>query len=110
MDQRTLASVLQSRGGSIAEALANVVLGYILAIAVQRLVYPLFGILTTIGEDGLIALIFTVTSLARSYALRRLFNYRDALRDLERQRRDQSLALRLSTGGLAVRARPKEEA
>lgn len=63
----------QSRRGSFAEAVANVVLGYLLALVTQRLAYPLFGIHTTLASDSAIAGIFTVVSLARSYVLRRLF-------------------------------------
>jgi hypothetical protein len=63
----------QTRRASFAEALANVLLGYLLALLTQRLAYPLFGIHTTLVADGAIAAIFTLVSLARSYLLRRLF-------------------------------------
>ena len=63
----------QSRRGSLAEALANVVAGYLLAIVTQRIAYPMFGIQTTLAADGAIAAIFTLVSLGRSYALRRIF-------------------------------------
>ena len=57
------------------EALANVVAGYIVAIVVQRLAYPQFGIETILATDGMIAAIFTAASLARSYVLRRFFQH-----------------------------------
>lgn len=63
----------QSRSGSFAEALANIVAGYLLALITQRLAYPLFGIHTTLAADSAIAAIFTLVSLGRSYAIRRLF-------------------------------------
>jgi hypothetical protein len=72
----------QSRTGSFIEALANVIAGYIVAIVVQRLAYPQFGIETTLATDGLIAAIFTAASLARSYVLRRFFQH---LADIDRQ-------------------------
>ena len=65
----------QSRTGSLMEALANVVAGYIVAIVVQRLAYPQFGIETTLATEGMIAAIFTAASLARSYVLRRFFQH-----------------------------------
>ena len=65
----------QSRTGSLMEALANVAAGYIVAIGVQRLAYPLFGIETTLATDGMIAAIFTAASLTRSYVLRRFFQH-----------------------------------
>ncbi|MEQ1955161.1 hypothetical protein ABMA59_27695 [Mesorhizobium sp. CN2-181] len=64
------------------EALANVIAGYIVAIIVQRLAYPQFGIETTLATDGLIAAIFTTASLARPYVLRRFFQY---LADVDKQ-------------------------
>jgi hypothetical protein len=65
----------QSRTGSLLESLANVIAGYILAIAVQQLAYPQFGIETTLATDGMFAAIFTTASLARSYVLRRFFQH-----------------------------------
>lgn len=53
---------------SAAEAVANVVVGYGVAVATQIAVFPLFGMQTTIGG------IFTVVSIVRSYVLRRVFN------------------------------------
>ena len=64
---------VQSRGGSLAEAGTNVLVGYGLAIGTQRVVYPLFGIATTLATEAVIALLFTLVSLARSYLLRRVF-------------------------------------
>jgi len=63
----------QSRAMSLVEAIANVVLGYALAIATQLAVFPLFGIEAALGEHLAIGLAFVGVSLARSYALRRLF-------------------------------------
>lgn len=56
------------------EAVLNVFIGYWIAIATQMAVFPLFGIRIPLEQDLLIGLIFTVVSLVRSYALRRLFN------------------------------------
>ena len=63
----------QSRLMSAAEAVVNVVVGYGMAVATQMAVFPLFGLQTTTGESFLIGAIFTVTSVVRSYTLRRLF-------------------------------------
>jgi hypothetical protein len=63
----------QSRLMSLAEAVANVVVGYMLAIATQIAVFPLFGIETGLREHLIIGLAFVGVSLVRSYALRRLF-------------------------------------
>ena len=63
----------QSRAMSMVEAVANVIVGYALAIATQLAVFPLFGIEAALGEHLAIGLAFVGVSLARSYALRRLF-------------------------------------
>jgi len=63
----------QSRAMSLIEAVANVIVGYVLAIATQVVVFPWFGIETGIAEHLTIGLAFVSVSLARGYALRRLF-------------------------------------
>jgi hypothetical protein len=63
----------QSRLMSVVEAVANVVVGYAVAVATQLLVFPAFGLVTTLGQNLTIGLIFTLVSLVRSYALRRAF-------------------------------------
>ena len=67
------AAVVQSRTGSLLEAVANVVVGYALAVLVQLLVFPVFGLQPTLAQNLKIGLVFTAVSLARSYALRRVF-------------------------------------
>lgn len=64
----------QSRLGSLTEAVTNVAVGYGVAIATQCVVFPWFGLEASAGEHFAIAGIFTVVSLIRSYALRRVFN------------------------------------
>jgi hypothetical protein len=64
---------VQSRTASLLEAGANVLVGYLVALAAQQLVLPLFGIHTTLAQDSAIAAAFTAVSLARSYLLRRVF-------------------------------------
>ena len=58
---------------SLAESLANVIVGLGVAVVTQLLVFPLFGLHTTLAENLTIGAIFTVVSIARSFALRRLF-------------------------------------
>jgi hypothetical protein len=63
----------QSRLMSLVESLANVLVGYGVAVATQIAVFPLFGLAVTVTENLLIGLIFTAVSIVRSYALRRGF-------------------------------------
>lgn len=55
------------------ESLANVAVGYGVAVVTQMLVFPLFGLSTTLTENIAMGAIFTVVSIARSYCLRRIF-------------------------------------
>ena len=63
----------QSRRMSFVESLANVGVGFGVAVLTQAVVFPLFGLHATIGQNVQIGAIFTVVSIARSYVLRRLF-------------------------------------
>jgi hypothetical protein len=63
----------QSRLMSLIESVTNVAVGYVLAIATQLVVFPVFGIQTGLREHLTIGLAFVGVSLARGYALRRLF-------------------------------------
>jgi hypothetical protein len=63
----------QSRSASLLEAVVNVVAGYALAVLVQLLVFPVFGMHPTLVQNLKIGLIFTAVSLLRGYAIRRLF-------------------------------------
>jgi hypothetical protein len=67
--------VMQTRAQSMIESCANVAIGYVVALAAQLAVFPLFGIRTTMLDNLLIGAIFTAISIARSYAVRRLFNH-----------------------------------
>jgi hypothetical protein len=63
----------QSRAMSLIEAIANVVVGYGVAVATQILIFPVFGLQTTLVQNLKLGGIFSLVSIARSFALRRLF-------------------------------------
>lgn len=66
---------MQSRRLSWVEAGANVAVGYAISVVATAVVLPAFGYRVS-GTDALgISAIFTIISLLRSYALRRLFNW-----------------------------------
>jgi hypothetical protein len=65
----------QTRTMSMVEAAANVVVGYVLAIATQIVLFPWFGIEKGLAEHMTIGLLFVGVSLARGYLLRRLFEH-----------------------------------
>ena len=64
---------MQSRRLSLIEAFTNVVVGYALALATQIIVFPWFGLYTSLGDNLALGAVFVGISLLRSYALRRLF-------------------------------------
>ena len=63
----------QSRLMSMIEAVANVAVGYGVAVAAQILVFPVFGLQTTLAQNLRLGLVFTGISLIRSFVLRRVF-------------------------------------
>ena len=64
----------QSKLESLIESAINTGLGFLVAMVTQILVYPLFDIDVTVGDQAILALIFTAVSLVRGYIVRRYFN------------------------------------
>jgi hypothetical protein len=65
----------QSKRDSLLESSVNILIGYAVAIAAQKAIFPLFGIHVAIQDNCEIAALFTIVSLVRSYCLRRAFNW-----------------------------------
>ena len=63
----------QSRLTSLGEAVANVAVGYGVAVVTQILIFPVFGLHTTLAQNLKMGSLFTGISIIRSFALRRLF-------------------------------------
>lgn len=63
----------QSRRMSLVEAITNVVVGFGVALLTQIIVFPLFDLAVSLGKNLAIGGLFTLASIARSYALRRVF-------------------------------------
>ena len=64
----------QSRTMSAAESVANVLIGYGIALATQVVVFDALQISVSLEQNLCIGAVFTVVSLIRSYLLRRMFN------------------------------------
>ena len=62
------------------ESVIDVGSGYLLAVAIQLLIFPLFGLYPTILDSMGIALIFTVISMMRSWIWRCYFRRKDEIR------------------------------
>jgi hypothetical protein len=65
---------MQTKLQSLIESFANVAIGYLVAIAAQMIVFPIYDIEVSLSQNMQIGLIFTIVSIARSYLLRRMFN------------------------------------
>lgn len=63
----------QTRTMSLVEAVANVIVGYGVAVVTQILIFPVFGLHTTLAQNLKMGAVFTGISIVRSYVLRRLF-------------------------------------
>lgn len=63
----------QSRLMSLIEAIVNVAVGYGIAVLTQILIFPVFGLHTTLAQNLQMGLVFTGVSICRSFVLRRLF-------------------------------------
>ena len=65
---------MQSRIMSVIEAATNVLIGLVVSLISQLAIFKLYDINITLSQNVEITLYFTVISIVRSYALRRLFN------------------------------------
>lgn len=66
----------QTKLQSFVEAVFNTAIGFVVAMASQILVFPLFGIHVPIETNLGISAWFTLISVVRSYVIRRWFNDR----------------------------------
>lgn len=67
----------QARVDSFMEALTNVAVGFAINFAANVVILPaVLGVPVNLAALGLIGALYTLISVARSYAIRRLFNGR----------------------------------
>lgn len=66
----------QTKLGSLIEACINTAIGFVISLLLAMIVYPMFGHSFTMAQNFWITVIFTVSSIARSYAVRRWANAR----------------------------------
>lgn len=67
---------MQTRLSSLIESVLNVAIGFIVSLVITAIVMPAYGHAVTFSENLQITSIFTIASIARSYAVRRWFNAR----------------------------------
>ncbi len=66
----------QSRLSSLIESVINVSIGFVVSVLLTAWLLPAYGHAVSWAENLQITAVFTVASIARSYALRRWFNAR----------------------------------
>lgn len=64
----------QSKLASMIETVTNTLVGYLIAVWMQSVIFPMFGYNLPLHDNFIMAGIFTVVSILRSYFFRRLFN------------------------------------
>ena len=64
----------QTKLGSVAEAWANIAVGFTINYFANLLIFPMFGMHISASNNFWLGCIYTVISLVRSYVLRRWFN------------------------------------
>lgn len=64
----------QSKKHSALESITNVVIGLILSIVTQMILYPILGIPVSFSQNLIITGVFFVISFVRGYVIRRTFN------------------------------------
>jgi len=64
----------QSRKMSAIESTTNIVVGVIIALISQVIIFKLYGIPVSIKQNIEMTAYFTIISFVRSYLLRRIFN------------------------------------
>jgi hypothetical protein len=65
----------QSHRGSLLETCMSTAIGYVVAVSAQIVVFPWFGIHVHPATNAVIGIVFTVVSVVRGFAVRRLFNH-----------------------------------
>lgn len=91
----------QTRTGSLAEAGANIAVGFSINWCANMVVLPWFGFHVTGSQAFGIGIVFTVISLIRSYVLRRWFN---GLKFGNREPETDCASLHQSTADLRAKA------
>lgn len=65
---------MQSRLMSDVETATNIVVGLVVSFMAQLVIFDVYDISITVSQNVEITLFFTLVSIVRSYALRRVFN------------------------------------
>lgn len=65
---------MQKKHHSLIESITNTVVGFLISLCIQLVIYPVMDIPVRFDQNLIITSIFTVASISRGYVLRRVFN------------------------------------
>lgn len=64
----------QSKKHSALESITNVIVGLLVSILTQMVLYPILGIPVSMKQNLIITAVFFILSFVRGYIIRRIFN------------------------------------
>lgn len=76
---------MQSKTDSFKESAWNVIIGYLIGVVSQMVIFPVFGIIIPMSDNFLIAMWFSAVSLARSYVIRRWHDRKTRFEQIKRE-------------------------
>jgi uncharacterized protein YacL len=65
---------MQTKIHSLIESITNTLIGFIVSLIIQLIIYPIMGIPVSFNQNIIITLVFTIVSILRGYLIRRFFN------------------------------------
>ena len=73
---------MQSKKQSLIETLTSVFVGWLIGVILNLTILPLFDYNITVVDSLWVSLIFTAVSVIRSYIIRRWFNSKEEVNDI----------------------------
>lgn len=65
---------MQNEKQSLIEAVGNTVIGLVVSVIIQLIIYPMLNIDVSIKQNFILTGVFFLVSIVRNYLTRRLFN------------------------------------
>jgi len=66
---------MQNRKKSLIESLTNTFTGLGISFIIQLILFPMLNIPVNLHQNIIITIVFTIASIIRGYAVRRIFNH-----------------------------------
>lgn len=73
---------MQSKKDSLIESLTSTTIGWLIGVILNLTILPLFDYNITVIDSLWVSLIFTVVSVIRGYVIRRWFNSKEKIGDI----------------------------